>query len=652
MGSPGIIMTGKFARPGSSAFQSYIDYMDREEAIRNEAYDSYSAFTNKEGTNATYEGDEEETLEGYIRYMANPNKTSRLFSNDKHRLDENDVKEMKKQFTAAAKNGSAMWQDVFSFDNQWLVQHGYLDPKTNQLDEEKIHYAVRLAMTTMLEEEKMSTSAVWTASIHYNTDNIHVHVATVEPYPTRELKTFIDSETGEKVTEVKGYRSKKTIRKMKSSFANQLLGLQKERAQIDSLKKIMIEGIRSEQGKKQLHEMSQNLIRVAEKLPPQKGYQKYGYAEKFGFKQELDKVIKQYISTNYPELFQEIIQKQTEIQVEEEAAFGEGRNSSENKLNTLFTRLGNTILKEIQLMDLSPKRKQVNGNLNQSILDDVQQNSQSRIGENKNEPSEAFQRALELIAKNPYRHRANEPPVLENLLSYIRSEEQELEKVEQKIDEIDTQKETLKKQLKEQVQNNQSITMEDVEKLPIPPNMQQHIFTISKQELLSVQELDDQIEDMVEQILPKKQSISDYQKEFIKSMKEAVEKIETNPFRHKENEPPTKEEWARYIKTLQSTIPNNQDSYEKLFEEQPKELKAIYQESKKESKRNGLNKTIHSKKRKPKFTQKERMKLQKEWRKKVENRRQFYQLQRTLRDQTQQWQNERFYERNILDLSI
>ncbi|HFM6339897.1 TPA: MobP2 family relaxase [Enterococcus faecium] len=652
MGSPGIIMTGKFARPGSSAFQSYIDYMDREEAIRNEAYDSYSAFTNKEGTNATYEGDEEETLEGYIRYMANPNKTSRLFSNDKHRLDENDVKEMKKQFTAAAKNGSAMWQDVFSFDNQWLVQHGYLDPKTNQLDEEKIHYAVRLAMTTMLEEEKMSTSAVWTASIHYNTDNIHVHVATVEPYPTRELKTFIDSETGEKVTEVKGYRSKKTIRKMKSSFANQLLGLQKERAQIDSLKKIMIEGIRSEQGKKQLHEMSQNLIRVAEKLPPQKGYQKYGYAEKFGFKQELDKVIKKYISTNYPELFQEIIQKQTEIQVEEEAAFGEGRNSSENKLNTLFTRLGNTILKEIQLMDLSPKRKQVNGNLNQSILDDVQQNSQSRIGENKNEPSEAFQRALELIAKNPYRHRANEPPVLENLLSYIRSEEQELEKVEQKIDEIDTQKETLKKQLKEQVQNNQSITMEDVEKLPIPPNMQQHIFTISKQELLSEQELDDQIEDMVEQILPKKQSISDYQKEFIKSMKEAVEKIETNPFRHKENEPPTKEEWARYIKTLQSTIPNNQDSYEKLFEEQPKELKAIYQESKKESKRNGLNKTIHSKKRKPKFTQKERMKLQKEWRKKVENRRQFYQLQRTLRDQTQQWQNERFYERNILDLSI
>ena len=112
--------------------------MDREEAVRNEAYEAYSAFTNREGTSAAYEGDEDETLEGYIHYMANPVKTSRLFSADKHQLNEEDLKRMKEQFTAAAKNGSVMWQDVFSFDNQWLVQHGYLDERTNQLKEEEI----------------------------------------------------------------------------------------------------------------------------------------------------------------------------------------------------------------------------------------------------------------------------------------------------------------------------------------------------------------------------------------------------------------------------------------------------------------------------------------------------------------------------------
>ena len=34
--------------------------MDREEAVRNESYDRYSAFTNREGT--AYEGDEDETF--------------------------------------------------------------------------------------------------------------------------------------------------------------------------------------------------------------------------------------------------------------------------------------------------------------------------------------------------------------------------------------------------------------------------------------------------------------------------------------------------------------------------------------------------------------------------------------------------------------
>ncbi|EMF0228882.1 hypothetical protein NSB48_002453 [Enterococcus hirae] len=194
---------------------------------------------------------------------------------------------------------------------------------------------------TMLSEEGMTDSAVWTASIHYNTDNIHVHVATVEPYPTREKKRFVDPETGKLVTEVKGYRSRKIMRKMKSVFANQLLGLQKERAKIDVLRKVMIEGIRSEQGQEQLNHMVMDLQRVAEKLPEQKGYQKYGYAEKYGFKKELDKVIQSFIDQNFPELYQEMMDRQAYIQSEEESAFGEGRNSSENKLHTIFLFLVN-----------------------------------------------------------------------------------------------------------------------------------------------------------------------------------------------------------------------------------------------------------------------------------------------------------------------
>lgn len=589
--SPGIIMTGKFARPGSSAFQSYIDYMDREEAVRNEVYEAYSAFTNRDGTSAAYEGDEDETLEGYIHYMANPVKTSRLFSADKHQLNEEDLKRMKEQFTAAAKNGSVMWQDVFSFDNQWLVQHGYLDERTNQLKEEKIHEAIRLAMSTMLSEEGMTDSAVWTASIHYNTDNIHVHVATVEPYPTREKKKFVDPETGELVTEVKGYRSRKTMRKMKSAFANQLLGLQKERAKIDVLRKVMIEGIRSEQGQEQLNHMVMDLQRVAEKLPEQKGYQKYGYAEKYGFKKELDKVIQSFIDQNFPELYQEMMDRQAYIQLEEESAFGEGRNSSENKLHTLYTRLGNHILKEIQAMDLVPKKRQVNGSLGDVIMEDQSIDRDKIIEENQTKPTEAFQLALERIVNNPARHRANEPPVLESLLAYIRTEEEKMNVIEE--------------------------------------------------------ESDEQIEAFIDQCLPKSSGVSEYQKEFVKSLKESVEKIENNPFQHKENEPPTAEEWHRYFQSLEQSIPT-EDSYDHLFQDQVEEVRSMYQRTKQLSDKQSK----WTKKRRFPLSKKERAILQKQWQKEVAKRKQVYQLQRVLRENTEQWRNERFYERNILDLSV
>ncbi|NTK03287.1 hypothetical protein HQ638_11600 [Enterococcus faecium] len=589
--SPGIIMTGKFARPGSSAFQSYIDYIDREEAVRNEAYEAYSAFTNRNGTSAAYEGDEDETLEGYIHYMASPVKTSRLFSADKHQLNEEDLKRMKEQFTAAAKNGSVMWQDVFSFDNQWLVQHGYLDERTNQLKEEKIHEAIRLAMSTMLSEEGMTDSAVWTASIHYNTDNIHVHVATVEPYPTREKKKFVDPETGELVIEVKGYRSRKTMRKMKSVFANQLLGLQKERAKIDVLRKVMIEGIRSDQGQEQLHNIVMDLQRVAEKLPEQKGYQKYGYAEKYGFKKELDKVIQSFIDQKFPELYQEMMDRQAYIQLEEESAFGEGRNSSENKLHTLYTRLGNHILKEIQAMDLVPKKRQVNGSLGDMMMEDQSVDRDKIIEENQTKSTEAFQLALERIVNNPARHRANEPPVLESLLAYIRTEEEKMNVIEE--------------------------------------------------------ESDEQIEAFIDQCLPKSSGVSEYQKEFVKSLKESVEKIENNSFQHKENEPPTAEEWHRYFQSLEQSIPT-EDSYDHLFQDQTEEVRSMYQRTKQLSEKQSKWK----KKRRFPLSKKERAMLQKQWQKEVTKRKQVYQLQRVLRENTEQWRNERFYERNILDLSV
>ncbi|EPZ61868.1 hypothetical protein H477_5898 [[Clostridium] sordellii ATCC 9714] len=79
-----------------------------------------------------------------------------------------------------------MWQEVYSFDNEWLKKQGLYDPKTKFLDEDKIKNAIRKSIEFSLEKSGMKETALWSGAIHYNTDNIHIHVAICEPNPTKK----------------------------------------------------------------------------------------------------------------------------------------------------------------------------------------------------------------------------------------------------------------------------------------------------------------------------------------------------------------------------------------------------------------------------------------------------------------------------------
>lgn len=48
---------------------------------------------------------------------------------------------------------------------------------------------VRASIDEMLEKENLS-NATWSASMHFNTDNIHILVATCEIFPMREKKLY------------------------------------------------------------------------------------------------------------------------------------------------------------------------------------------------------------------------------------------------------------------------------------------------------------------------------------------------------------------------------------------------------------------------------------------------------------------------------
>lgn len=310
----GVINKVKFIRNGSSKFKNFIDYIDRSEATRKKNFDKYSAYNN---------------------YMGNPEKIGSLFTKDKHSLTEKEVKKLKKDFDKAQLNGSNMWQEVFSFDNEFLEANGLYDSKNGALDEEKIQEATRRAMEELSKREGFK-DLTWSASLHYNTDNIHVHIASVEINPSRERGKF----------------KPKTLYNMKSSFVNSLLDKQKDLDKINSLiRDNLIQG-KKEMSFKEDIEMRKMVKEIVQKLPSDKRQWHYNYNSMQEVRLLIDNLTKYYIETYKKDEFKELIDRLEKQDKFYKEVYGKRKVETtiykDNKIQDLYTRMGNTILKEIK----------------------------------------------------------------------------------------------------------------------------------------------------------------------------------------------------------------------------------------------------------------------------------------------------------------
>ncbi|WP_317367990.1 MobP2 family relaxase [uncultured Tyzzerella sp.] len=316
MATPGIIVSSKFIECSAKEFNSYIDYIDRKEAIRNNAYNRYSLYND---------------------YMGNPTKTTGLFNNDVDFMNEKDKENSKELFAKAQENKSIMWQDVYSFDNKWLIKQGLYNPITKVLDEEKIKRAVRKSTNYILEKDGLKDSCIWNGAIHYNTDNIHIHVAICEPNPTTK----------------RGKRTQKTLDNMKSIFANELLNDKELYKEIN--KNIREDIIKPKKDFSSFNDkkMKKLLLKAVKNLPKDKRHWHYEYSTMSKSNMYIDEMTKHYINTYRKDEFDTFIknlEKQEEIFRE---IYGVGsrkkyKDYKQNKIDELYKRMGNTILKEIK----------------------------------------------------------------------------------------------------------------------------------------------------------------------------------------------------------------------------------------------------------------------------------------------------------------
>ena len=343
--APGVILTSKYVF-SSQKFSEYINYINRSSATRSKAYGLYSVY-------ADYMGDPKKRPPGF-----NPasEKASSLFTITKDQLTDKEKQELKHQFEVAQKNDSPMWQQVISFTDEFLEKYGLYDRASGRLDEGRIRYVTRLAMQEEMKDENMDGAAVWSAAIHYNTDNIHVHIAVVEPYPTRKRKElFVPGKPGVK-KQIKGNMNPRTFSKMKSKIVNNIVNRAPELQKInDIIRNNIVAEKRSHSSYRDLR-LYGTFIKLYNRMPKDRRLWKYNMNALHDMRPEIDSFTRLYMDMYHKEDFLEL---KKELQSQQEflkSVYGSGKqklyqNYAKTKMNDLYTRMGNAVLRELREYD-------------------------------------------------------------------------------------------------------------------------------------------------------------------------------------------------------------------------------------------------------------------------------------------------------------
>lgn len=311
----GIIIKSKFILANEAKnFQKYVEYMDRKEAITKQL-DSFQSFSN------------------YVNgYMNNETKTTGLFTNSNDSLNEERRKKARKIFETAQQNNSILWQVVVSFEDKWLEKNDILDREKNVLDELKLKYATRNSMHTIFEKEALTGSGYWIGSTHRNTDNIHIHIAIVEPIPTRTRGKFKLS----------------SIEQMKSQMVNTIEEHTISYKDIAHIIRNEIVAPKKEHCTFQDQNMRILFSSIYNMLPEDKRKWKYNMNAIKDIRPKIDQLSDMYIQQFHKETFTELKAKLNEQEQKMKEAYGDTSNNyANNKITDLYERLGNVFLKEM-----------------------------------------------------------------------------------------------------------------------------------------------------------------------------------------------------------------------------------------------------------------------------------------------------------------
>ena len=304
---PGVILRQQFQEASKVSPSYFKDALD---------------YTNEEAKTQQPPGFEE-----YQEYMDNEKKTTGLFDAFNDNIDLKQKSFYKRKFNEAYLNNGILWQPIISFDDDWLAEQGVIS-EHGRINEKQIKEATKAAMKTMLIKEGLVGRVYWTGAIHYNTDNIHVHISMVEKHVQRE----------------RGSIKQSTIDAAKSKVVSTIADRTPEQKRINELlRKEILDNARKENYRKLF---KKQFLKIANNISKSQ-YGRLSNSEKL----EVDKLSSMILKEKFPNSYQKLQESLMQEQNFYQRAYGVGdrhlyENYKRNKETELMTKLGNSILRQ------------------------------------------------------------------------------------------------------------------------------------------------------------------------------------------------------------------------------------------------------------------------------------------------------------------
>jgi len=306
-----IVLAAKFVQANAQVFADYVKYMDRENARVKPGETFKSAFS------------------AFTDYMGNEEKSTGMFDNWNDALTNKQLQSHKDKFTAAQEAGGNMWQQVISFRPEFLVENNIdID---GHIQEDLLKQAARKAINAELKAEGMLGNVVWNAAIHYNTDNIHIHLAFVE----------------KDITRTRGKMKQSSLNKAKSAVLSTIAPRTKEQQQLNEQRKALVDAVKD---KRDIVAVAA-AIRAIQKELPKKGRLQYNSSQLSDeFRTTINREVRYLFDTILKDEYQTYMAGLKEEEEFYKKSYGAGsyemyENYVRNKEQDLYARIGNVLLK-------------------------------------------------------------------------------------------------------------------------------------------------------------------------------------------------------------------------------------------------------------------------------------------------------------------